>query len=62
MLADVNLVITKAYISSDGVWFMDGKVFYSTSHVKAQALHFSVFCFSSSSLPSLFLNFLFFSV
>lgn len=25
VLADVNLVITKAYISSDGVWFMDGK-------------------------------------
>lgn len=26
VLTDMNLVITKAYISSDGDWFMDGKV------------------------------------
>lgn len=25
VISDMNLVITKAYISSDGVWFMDGK-------------------------------------
>lgn len=25
VLTDMNLVITKAYISSDGGWFMDGK-------------------------------------
>lgn len=25
VLIDMNLVITKAYISSDGGWFMDGK-------------------------------------
>lgn len=24
VLVDLNLVITKAYISSDGNWFMDG--------------------------------------
>lgn len=26
VLADLNLIITKAYISSDGGWFMDGKI------------------------------------
>lgn len=26
VLTDLNLVITKAYISRDGVWFMDGKL------------------------------------
>uniref|UniRef100_A0A2P2LBW0 ACT domain-containing protein ACR n=1 Tax=Rhizophora mucronata TaxID=61149 RepID=A0A2P2LBW0_RHIMU len=25
VLTDLNLIITKAYISSDGGWFMDGK-------------------------------------
>lgn len=25
ILTDLNLVITKAYISSDGGWFMDGR-------------------------------------
>lgn len=25
VLIDLNLIITKAYISSDGGWFMDGK-------------------------------------
>ena len=25
VLTDLNLIITKAYISSDGCWFMDGK-------------------------------------
>nr|GFA24134.1 ACT domain-containing protein [Tanacetum cinerariifolium] len=27
VLTDLNLVITKAYISSDGRWFMDGKIY-----------------------------------
>ena len=27
VLTDLNLIITKAYISSDGGWFMDGKIF-----------------------------------
>lgn len=27
VLTDLNLIITKAYISSDGCWFMDGKIF-----------------------------------
>ncbi|MBA0563336.1 hypothetical protein Golob_008318, partial [Gossypium lobatum] len=26
ILTDINLIITKAYISSDGNWFMDGKI------------------------------------
>jgi hypothetical protein len=26
VLTDLNLIITKAYISSDGGWFMDGKI------------------------------------
>lgn len=26
VLTDLNLIITKAYISSDGCWFMDGKI------------------------------------
>ena len=26
VLTDLNLVITKAYISSDGGWFMDGRL------------------------------------
>lgn len=26
VLTDLNLTITKAYISSDGGWFMDGKI------------------------------------
>lgn len=30
VLTDLNLVITKAYISSDGGWFMDGKLFLFT--------------------------------
>lgn len=29
VLTDTNLVITKAYISSDGGWFMDGMVLCS---------------------------------
>lgn len=28
VLIDMNLIITKAYISSDGGWFMDGKPFF----------------------------------
>lgn len=28
ILTDLNLVITKAYISSDGGWFMDGMCFF----------------------------------
>lgn len=32
MLTDLNLLITKAYISSDGGWFMDGMVSYSASN------------------------------
>lgn len=31
VLNDVNLVIKKAYISSDGGWFMDGKVYCSST-------------------------------
>ena len=27
ILTDLNLIITKAYISSDGGWFMDGNNF-----------------------------------
>ena len=27
ILTDLNLIITKAYISSDGGWFMDGNTF-----------------------------------
>lgn len=26
ILTDINLIIAKAYISSDGNWFMDGKI------------------------------------
>lgn len=26
VLTDLDLIITKAYISSDGGWFMDGKI------------------------------------
>lgn len=26
VLTDLNLIITKAYISSDGNWFMDGMI------------------------------------
>ena len=26
VLTDLNLIITKAYISSDGEWLMDGKI------------------------------------
>lgn len=26
VLTDLNLIITKAYICSDGGWFMDGKI------------------------------------
>ncbi|KAL4633233.1 hypothetical protein ACB092_04G108100 [Castanea dentata] len=26
VLTDLNFIITKAYISSDGGWFMDGKI------------------------------------
>jgi hypothetical protein len=26
VLTDLKLIITKAYISSDGGWFMDGKI------------------------------------
>lgn len=26
ILTDMNLIIRRAYISSDGEWFMDGKV------------------------------------
>lgn len=29
VISDMNLVIRKAYISSDGVWFMDGKLLFS---------------------------------
>lgn len=29
VISDMNLVIRKAYISSDGVWFMDGKLLSS---------------------------------
>lgn len=28
ILADLDLIITKAYISSDGGWFMDGNCTY----------------------------------
>lgn len=28
ILTDLNLTITKAYISSDGGWFMDGNNFF----------------------------------
>ena len=33
VLTDLNLIITKAYISSDGGWFMDGNniLFYLSS-------------------------------
>lgn len=31
VLTDMDLIIKKAYISSDGGWFMDGKVFPSTA-------------------------------
>lgn len=30
ILTDLNLIITKAYISSDGGWFMDGNTFNLT--------------------------------
>ena len=29
VLTDLNLIITKAYISSDGGWFMDGNLLVS---------------------------------
>lgn len=28
VLTDLNFIITKAYISSDGGWFMDGKILF----------------------------------
>jgi hypothetical protein len=28
VLTDLNLIITKAYVSSDGGWFMDGNTFF----------------------------------
>lgn len=33
VLTDMNLVITKAYISSDGGWFMDGMVLSSIPQI-----------------------------
>lgn len=47
VLADVNLVITKAYISSDGVWFMDGKLF------PCQLIDLPLYLFSASIFPFL---------
>lgn len=38
VLTDVNLVIKKAYISSDGSWFMDGKVSIVEMKIKSQSL------------------------
>ena len=36
ILSDLDLIITKAYISSDGGWFMDGmNVFVHFFHQKA---------------------------
>ena len=33
ILTDLNLVITKAYISSDGGWFMDGRCYLTFCNV-----------------------------
>lgn len=30
VLSDLNLVIKKAYITSDGNWFMDGEFFHDS--------------------------------
>lgn len=32
ILTDLNLTITKAYISSDGEWFIDGKILISVNY------------------------------
>lgn len=32
ILTDLNLTITKAYISSDGEWFIDGKILISENN------------------------------
>lgn len=42
VLTDLNLIIVKAYISSDGGWFMDGKFLLIT------LLHFYLFFWVSS--------------
>ena len=48
ILTDLNLIITKAYISSDGNWFMDGKICSSP----VLFLNIIPFFFKSSCLPS----------
>lgn len=33
VLTDLNLIISRAYISSDGGWFMDGEFFLIHFHI-----------------------------
>lgn len=37
ILTDLDLVITKAYISSDGGWFMDGEYYFSLAFAGVEA-------------------------
>lgn len=38
VLTDLNLIITKAYISSDGNWFMDGKFLSSKRRTPSDSI------------------------
>jgi predicted regulator of amino acid metabolism with ACT domain len=40
VLTDLNLSIKKAYISSDGRWFMDGKLFVTSAASSLLIFHF----------------------
>ncbi|KAA8530089.1 hypothetical protein F0562_004798 [Nyssa sinensis] len=54
VLTDLNLVITKAYISSDGGWFMDGMFSSFTAQINSKILWLfsSLFLFLFSTLKS----------
>lgn len=43
VLTDLNLIVTKAYISSDGCWFMDGKILPDKHHPSKLYSFFSFF-------------------
>ena len=43
VLTDLNLMITKAYISSDGGWFMDGNLLVSFFKKTSYALYLCSF-------------------